>query len=124
MRDAQTITEKTVEKFWRFCQNGTHRECWTWTGNLTPQGAPIFSHACRVISARRVSWQIHKGEITDNRKLFTRCRADCVNPAHLFFADNKLQGKRKSAMQDADNIKTLTRTLRGLGYTVVKIAKD
>jgi len=124
MRDGQGITEKTIAKFWRYCRNGTHRECWGWTGNVTPKGAPIFSHDCRVISARRVSWQIHKGEMTDNRKLFTRCRADCVNPAHLFFAGDKPQRKRKTKAQDADNIKTLSRTLRGLGYMVVTIATD
>ncbi len=124
MRSAQMITEKIIERFWSFCRNGTQDECWKWTGEKSPKGAPVFFGNGRVLSARRVSWQIHKGEINDNRKLFTRCRPDCVNPAHLFHVHDKQQPKRKTKAQDADNIKTLSCALRGLGYTVVKIARD
>jgi hypothetical protein len=64
--------------------------CWEWTGWIHPNGYGILSLGAKSkkIRARRLSWELHHGQIPDGLDVLHRCdnRKRCC-PDHLFLGD-------------------------------------
>ncbi len=84
------------EKFWRYIEPEPNSGCWLWsgsTGGLPPRWRyGKITHGKLSLSAHRVSWEIHKGQIPSDLCVCHKCDTTlCCNPEHLFLgtdADN------------------------------------
>jgi len=80
----------------------TENGCWEWQQRLDSSGYGVIHVKNMPVRAHRFSYQLFKGEITDNLFVCHRCdNPKCVNPDHLFLGTAK------------DN--NLDRTLKGRG---------
>jgi len=64
--------------------------CWFWTGCANNAGGVIgrAGHGSGNISASRLSWLIHYGELHDGFRIFNSCNTPrCVRPEHLRFKE-------------------------------------
>lgn len=76
-------------------------DCWLWTGAIDKNGYGISAIKQRKISAHRVSYLLHYGEIPPNLYVLHTCHnPSCVNPNHLKI------GTQKDNIQDQINIGT------------------
>lgn len=58
--------------------------CWLWTGNTDTCGYGRIRVKGRLLSAHRLSYELHVGEIPSGMELDHLCRnPPCVNPDHL-----------------------------------------
>lgn len=76
-------------------------QCWDWNGGKSRgkcvMRCPVSKN--RVLSARRVAWEVFKGPIPDWLFVLPRClNRDCVNPSHLFLADNVERGSWRARL--------------------------
>lgn len=76
------------ERFWRFITRGSDDECWVWRGGRRTTGYGMMggdrNTGKKVVSAHRVSWEIHNGPIPDGLIVCHTCEVKrCVNPAHV-----------------------------------------
>jgi hypothetical protein len=61
---------------------------WEWAASCGSDGIGQLSVAGRPKSARRVSWELHFGEVPAGHSVFVSCPNHvCVKPEHLFTAD-------------------------------------
>ena len=81
------------------------KNCWLWTGQLSPNGYGILSATEWGNSAHRISWNIFKGKIDGELLVLHKCDVKtCVNPDHLFLGTHKDNSNDKVAKN---------RTIRG-----------
>jgi hypothetical protein len=76
--------------------------CWLWNGpRLMKRGRyGVFTHrpsGTIMQRAHRISWQLHKGNITEEQHVLHKCdNVLCVNPDHLFLGDQLKNNEDKS----------------------------
>jgi hypothetical protein len=100
----------TEERFWRFVQKT--EGCWIWIGtSKTKKGygmlQKIGGSKGHGITAHRLSYQIHKGEIPEGMVVMHSCdNPSCVNPAHLS-AGTQSQNIREAIAKGRKTLPTL-----------------
>ena len=76
------------------------RQCWLWTGSITPYGHGRVRFEGASTLAHRVAWIRTYGPILPGFIVAHRCRnRHCVRPSHLYLctrAENNTDGNRRS----------------------------
>jgi len=89
-----------LERFWKFVRFTPG--CWEWRGSRNHRGYGLFSVAGKLVTAHRLSYEIHVGHIPDGLTLDHLCRnRACCNWLHLepvTMTENCLRGVGPTAV--------------------------
>lgn len=76
-------------------------QCWIWTGAKSPKGYGNIRVGNKVCRAHRVSYELHKGTITD--QLHHLCEVtSCINPEHLVDVDARTNMRYAAGQTEID----------------------
>lgn len=131
-------TERAIPfkvKFFHYVKKTNN--CWLWTGGCFKKTGYGAAHkGSKTISAHRLSWEIHNGEIPKSIFVCHSCdNKKCVNPSHLFLgsyldniADMVSKGRslcgEKHSMAKLNNDSVIKiRNLKKNGITFKQLAK-
>ena len=64
--------------------------CWKWKGGKHVWGYGAFWYQGRMVSASRISYMIHYGEIPSGMEILHKCdNPECTNPDHLVLGTHR-----------------------------------
>jgi hypothetical protein len=72
------------------CQAVKKEGCWDWLGHKDDRGYCRIMVGGKIQLAHRVSWELHRGPLSDGQHVCHKCdNPSCTNPAHLFIGSQK-----------------------------------
>jgi hypothetical protein len=81
-----------MDRFFTFFKEGPKGDCWLWQGRYAG-GSPSLYITGTILCAHRISYELYREKIPDDKKLTRLCTNDmCVNPYHY-----TLKGTQKKA---------------------------
>ena len=93
------IIRDPVERFWKFADKKSDKECWEWTGRKNYKGYGDMKIQNNHILAHRYSYEINIDTIPKSTCVLHHCdNPACVNPSHLFLGsiqDNNMDRDEK-----------------------------
>jgi hypothetical protein len=88
-----------AERYWPKVDKRGPNECWPWMGYCDDEGRGRFDNA----TAPRTAWLMATGREPRASVLHCCDNPNCVNPAHLFVGDHKVNGADSSLKRRARN---------------------
>lgn len=76
--------------------------CWVWTDYISPKGYGRFWDGSRIQLAHRVSYELHRGPITEGLQIDHLCRnRRCIRPDHLEVVTSRENWQRGNSITRA-----------------------
>lgn len=84
------LSEKDIEKFWKYVDKKSEDECWGWHAVKDGNGYGMLKINGKMHRAHRISWVIHNGDIPEGLCVCHKCdNPGCTNPLHLFLGTHQ-----------------------------------
>ena len=123
------------DRFWEKVDKKSKDECWLWTASCVNSGyGQIADGFNGMITAHRLSWILHYGEIPKERFILHKCdNKICVNPNHLYLgtpSDNMYDRAKRNPNNQGGGCRKLSRLdmkfiklLHGIGLTYKELGQ-
>jgi hypothetical protein len=78
------MTSAERERFLKYAEVRTRRQCWPWQASRTGTGYGRFYLRGKIVQAHRAAYEQWRGPIPEGWLVHHRCKnPGCVNPYHL-----------------------------------------